>query len=218
MKDAATVAGPAALQAFALDQLPARPWKNGGGVTREIACWPPGAGLDDFDWRISVATIAAAGPFSAFPGVDRQIVLLDGDGVRLRGGGIDHRLDRRLEPFAFAGDLPLDCDLLGGPSTDFNLMLRRGRGSASLEVVDRAVAAIDVAQGLLLVTDGHAHCTHLPASAAGGDGDGATIELGPGDGLFWTRPVGSLGLVPVARAAAMQCLLVRFETALTGTR
>ncbi len=55
-------------------------------------------------------------------------MLLDGDGVRLRApdGGLDHRLDQRWQPLAFAGEVAVDCSLLGGTSTDFNLMLRRG--------------------------------------------------------------------------------------------
>ncbi len=56
--------------------LPATPWKNGGGVTREIVCQPPGAGLAAFDWRVSIATIASDGPFSLFAGIDRVITLL----------------------------------------------------------------------------------------------------------------------------------------------
>ena len=60
-----------------LASTPPVPWKNGGGSTRELACWPPGAGMDSFAWRVSVATIARPGPFSAFPGVDRQIMLLE---------------------------------------------------------------------------------------------------------------------------------------------
>ena len=58
------------------------PWKNGGGTTAEVAVHPPGAGLDDFDWRISMADVAVDGPFSRFPGVDRTLVLAEG-----RGGG-----------------------------------------------------------------------------------------------------------------------------------
>ena len=53
----------------AADRVPAA-WKNGGGVTREVASWPEQAGLDGFDWRISLAEVAAGGPFSVFPGVD----------------------------------------------------------------------------------------------------------------------------------------------------
>ncbi len=69
---------------FALDAIAPTPWKNGGGTTREIAVRPPGAGMDAFAWRVSVADIVADGPFSAFPGIDRQIALLDGAGVHLQ--------------------------------------------------------------------------------------------------------------------------------------
>ena len=114
------------LQRFAIADLSPTPWKNGGGSTREIVCRPPGAGMDGFDWRVSIATIAQSGPFSVFAGVDRVILLLDGDGVRLQSAdGIDHRLDQALQPFAFSGDEALDCTLLGGPSQDFNVMTRR---------------------------------------------------------------------------------------------
>ena len=50
------------------------PWKNGGGETAEIAVSPPGAALDDFDWRLSMARVETDGPFSAFPGIDRTLV------------------------------------------------------------------------------------------------------------------------------------------------
>ena len=36
------------LQFFDLATVPATPWKNGGGSTRELACWPLGAGMDAF--------------------------------------------------------------------------------------------------------------------------------------------------------------------------
>ncbi|MFN9927385.1 MAG: HutD family protein, partial [Phenylobacterium sp.] len=54
----------------AADRL-AVPWKNGGGITRELAVWPPGASFDDFVWRVSMAEVHQDGPFSSFPGVDR---------------------------------------------------------------------------------------------------------------------------------------------------
>ena len=116
------------LRRFSRASLPATPWKNGGGTTQEIACWPAGAGLEDFGWRVSIARIAQAGPFSRFAGIDRSIMLLEGDGVRLRSadGAIDHRLDAPHRPFAFSGDIALDCTLLGGASSDFNVMTRRG--------------------------------------------------------------------------------------------
>ncbi|WP_344323995.1 HutD family protein, partial [Kitasatospora putterlickiae] len=46
-------------------ERPATAWRNGGGVTREVAGHPVGSGLDDFRWRVSLADVASAGPFSA---------------------------------------------------------------------------------------------------------------------------------------------------------
>ena len=127
------------LEFFDLATVPATPWKNGGGFTRELVCWPPASaaagGMDSFDWRVSVATIAAPGPFSAFAGVDRQIMLLGGDGVHLTSSGWQHTLAERWQPFAFSGDEAVDCTMLGGISTDFNLMLRRGVWDGTLQVV-----------------------------------------------------------------------------------
>ena len=141
---------------FALAELPATPWKNGGGTTREVAAWPPGASVQDFDWRISVATIAADGPFSAFAGIDRVITLLAGDGVLLQGAGWSHALDEALAPFAFAGDEPVQATLLGGASEDFNVMTRRGRCQAQVRVVRTAqpIAMDAGTAGLLLAAQG----------------------------------------------------------------
>jgi environmental stress-induced protein Ves len=68
----------AAAQRLDLRTLPPQRWKNGAGTTREIAVEPAGAGTDDFDWRLSLAEVDRDAPFSAFPGVDRCIVLLRG--------------------------------------------------------------------------------------------------------------------------------------------
>ncbi len=65
-------------------QRKSTPWKNGGGTTAEIAIAPAGAGFDDFDWRISLATIAQSGGFSVFPGIDRTLALVEGAGVALQ--------------------------------------------------------------------------------------------------------------------------------------
>ncbi len=169
---------------FDLNDIAASAWKNGGGSTREIACWPPGAGMEAFEWRISVATIARDGPFSAFEGIDRQIMLLDGDGVHLTGEGVDHRLEQRWQPFAFRGDAALDCRLLGGTSTDFNVMARRGRWQAALQVLDGTADAGRSAAGLCMVLQG--------GWLAGGE------VLAPGQGLWWSvRPPAAVPLVPL---------------------
>ena len=140
---------------FTRSALVATPWKNGGGSTREILGWPPGADVGAFDWRVSIATIGANGPFSIFEGIDRVIMLLEGDGVRLQApaAGIDQRLDRAHEPFAFSGDVAIDCTLLGGPSIDFNVMSRRGRGQAEVRLIDAAAGSLlEPAHGGLLMS------------------------------------------------------------------
>ena len=62
-------------------------WKNGGGETAEIALFPDGAGLGIFDWRISMARVESGGPFSTFPGVDRTLSILEGEGIVLESRG-----------------------------------------------------------------------------------------------------------------------------------
>jgi environmental stress-induced protein Ves len=114
--------------------LVAAPWKNGGGVTRELACFPAGAGFDDFLWRVSIADVHQSGPFSRFPGIDRVILLLDGGGMVLHGDEGEHALTTELAPHAFRGEAQVDAELVS-PSRDFNLMLRRGRAQGSISVL-----------------------------------------------------------------------------------
>ncbi|GDX83215.1 hypothetical protein LBMAG42_50260 [Deltaproteobacteria bacterium] len=119
------------------------PWKNGGGVTHEL--WRTPKAGPEFDLRISIAEVAANGPFSLFPGIDRIITLLSGEGFRLRGGPIDQVVGTVGAPFAFGGDVPLTCTLLHGPVRDFNVMIRRGCGLG---------ARVRLAQGGLLPREG----------------------------------------------------------------
>ena len=103
----------------------ATPWKNGGGVTREVAARPPGAGMDGFDWRVSLADVAADGPFSAFPGVDRVLTVIEGDGLVLEVEGRAAHLTPGA-PFAFPGEAAVAARLTAGPIRDLNVMVRRG--------------------------------------------------------------------------------------------
>ncbi|MGO4701739.1 HutD/Ves family protein [Dyella sp. 2RAB6] len=119
------------------------PWKNGMGRTRELAIHPPGADMSNFGWRVSVAEVDSAAPFSAFPGVDRQIALLEGAGFVMRfADGREHRLDDPYVPFAFAGEASVDVMLLGGATRDFNLMLRRGVAEGRIETWQAGVHAL----------------------------------------------------------------------------
>lgn len=105
-----------------LSAQPATRWRNGGGITRELAAWPPGAG---WSWRMSVADVERNGPFSAFEGTDRWFAVMDGAGVRLAVDGGMHALHRDDAPFRFDGAMPCHCELVDGATRDFNLMLNR---------------------------------------------------------------------------------------------
>jgi uncharacterized protein len=117
----------------AIVDMPVVPWKNGGGTTRTLAVAPDGASLDDFLWRVSLAQIDAPAAFSAFPGIDRTILLWRGEGVVLRSPSWpDLHLTEPLRPFCFRGEDAITCDLLGTSATDLNLMAKRGAVSASM--------------------------------------------------------------------------------------
>jgi environmental stress-induced protein Ves len=115
------------------------PWKNGGGITREVAVSPDGARLDAFDWRVSIADVRAPGPFSLFPGIDRVLTILEG---RMALAFADREVILEAgEPFAFAGDVACFGRPIDGPVTDLNIMTRRGRCSTRVEcAADTTVA------------------------------------------------------------------------------
>jgi len=135
------------------------PWKNGAGRTTEIAVHPPGAALDAFAWRVSIADVERDGPFSRFPGIDRTIVLLAGSGMRLAGPGTSPKgpgmgpkgtaretdLTTRFVAHDFSGDDAIDCTLLAGPCRDFNAMFRRGRARGRVAVVRDSPARLESA-------------------------------------------------------------------------
>lgn len=113
-----------------LADVPASPWRNGGGVTRELLAWPS---AQDWHWRLSVAEVARNGPFSRFDGVQRWFAVLGGAGVQLHLPDQTHTLTVDSAPLCFDGALPVDCQLLDGATQDFNLMLRRDRASGQMQ-------------------------------------------------------------------------------------
>jgi environmental stress-induced protein Ves len=177
-------------------ELKAIPWKNGLGITREIAVQPGGATMDDFLWRVSVADVDTASPFSRFPGIDRTIVLLEGDGFTMTlGGERRHALTTACVPFAFAGEAAVEVVLAGGATRDFNLMVRRDAGRG----------VIDVMRGPMTLTlDSDAALVYLARGEAHIDGT-ASPPVRAGDSV---RGVGEITL-----AADATALLVRVRPA-----
>ena len=155
------------------------PWKNGGGITREIVRFPGDA--EDWHWRLSIAEIAADGPFSAFPGCERSLTLLEGAGMALQFA--DRRCDLR-PPYAacrFAGEETPDCSLFDGPTVDFNAIWRRD--AASIHVERRAM------HGSLwcLPEPGVSWFVYLLSGTLAVKDDPHGPQCVPGDGL-WLEP------------------------------
>lgn len=144
------------LQFFDLRQIAPQPWKNGAGLTREIASAPAADGSGGFDWRVSVAEVERQAPFSVFPGIDRCIVLLHGGGLWLHDGdGFDHRLEQPFMPFHFAGERTITGTPIAGPSSDFNVMTRRGHWRAEVDAHRTAFALHPADVSLLWCGAGH---------------------------------------------------------------
>ena len=135
-------------------------WANGGGWTTEIVAEPPGP---RWEWRISVADVETAGPFSLFPGVDRSIALISGAGFALTiNGGDEVIIDVPYEPFDFAGDATTSCRLIDGPVQDINLMTSQGSVARRLEflhVPPHAVIEVSQVEVAVLVA-GHLRIEH----------------------------------------------------------
>jgi environmental stress-induced protein Ves len=105
----------------------ARPWQNGGGITYDVAASPVTAPLDQIAWRVSIAEIAAPGPFSRFEGLDRILTVLEGT-LQLPG-----RTLVAGNSIAFPGEDAVHAIPLDGPVQALNVMTRRGEWHAAVD-------------------------------------------------------------------------------------
>lgn len=169
------------------DTTPLR-WRNGGGMTREIAVSPAMASFDNFDWRISIADIEQPGAFSQFPGIDRSLTVIDGEAMVLiqmapasvssveSDTAVMAPSERyyplaRWESLCFAGETRIKSHLPAGPTRDFNLMWRRDSMAGQVDVL-RAVNELQLAPGSTVLY------------IAAGSYRVATTQLDAGDALI----------------------------------
>jgi environmental stress-induced protein Ves len=152
-------------------------WKNDGGWTTEIAREPDDPARD-FAWRVSIADIESDGPFSSFPGVARELMLLAGNGIEL---DIDDapplRLTERFQRVRFEGESRVECRLLAGPTRDFNVMT--GRDAARAEVMGRPL----VGSMVLFPESGVVWLAHLVSGSAEARTDAGAVGIAIGDTL-----------------------------------
>jgi uncharacterized protein len=167
---------------ISFSDAPAAPWRNGGGVTRELAAGPT---REDWAWRISVADVTADGPFSHFPGVQRWFAVVRGQGVRLAVDGAVHDLVGTSAPLQFDGAAQVQSWLLAGPTQDLNLMVQRERASGVMTRVAGEHRFTTAAEGVVAV-----FALGAPASVRRHDDD-SRVEVPPYS-LAWARlPAGS---------------------------
>ena len=141
------------MEYFDIRKMPVNLWRNGAGETREICCFPPAT--RDFHWRASIASIAANGEFSLFPGVERVITLLEGGEVTLEESNTFTHTLKQHQPFTFAGDKVVKAKLTEGQmSMDFNIMTRRDVCQAKVSVADRTFTTFGSRGGVVFVISG----------------------------------------------------------------
>jgi environmental stress-induced protein Ves len=170
------------------------PWKNGGGVTREILRVPPEPTA--FDWRLSLATIASPGPFSSFDGYQRTLVLVSGPGVELDFGQHGRaKLTMAGQMASFDGAWETSCTLLDGPSTDLNLIVSQERTRSASRCVQLTRAEIfqtaEWPQTLVCCVSGAVRLTNT----AGEVQDLSAVDVArcsPSDGAITCRPRDSM--------------------------
>jgi environmental stress-induced protein Ves len=139
---------------LALDAVAPTPWRNGGGLTRELLTWPADAA---WNARISVADVDADGPFSSFPGVERWFAVIAGGGVDLDFGDANERMTPDAAPLRFDGARAPMCRLLDGPTRDLNLMLRGARGAMIAAADHRPWSPAGQACAFFAAVDGVVH-------------------------------------------------------------
>ncbi|MEV5125144.1 HutD family protein [Streptomyces decoyicus] len=193
------------------------PWSNGGGVTREIAVHPPGAGWDAFAWRVSLADVTRDGPYSPLPGVRRILTVVDGAGLELTVDGTPQLLPDRCRPFAFPGAAATDSRLLDGPVVNLNVMLREGRAAATVEMVrgsravwprrrpaDGGAEGADGPQEILVVAvEGRTRLTEDGAHRAQLERFDAALLTGPDAAATGLRTDGTAAVVALSAVAGV---------------
>lgn len=122
---------------IAPDQFTLMPWKNGKGETTELYC-RRAPGSDEFEWRLSIASVTEDGLFSNFSGYHRTLIMIAGQGLELRHDGqATQLLEYRYDFCSFAGDWQTTARLMHGPIKDFNIICNTQHCWSKVSVIQR---------------------------------------------------------------------------------
>jgi len=118
----------------------AMPWANGKGTSYEVASDRDAS--NQWSWRVAIAPVVEDGQFSALPGIDRLLVVIDGKGMVLE---VDGKTVESLfgQVVSFSGDAKTFTRLIDGPIVDIGLMTSRGLSTGSLSVIAGAGSVIE---------------------------------------------------------------------------
>lgn len=160
-------------------ELRSEPWRNGGGVTRELASHPKAASAQDgaWDWRVSIADLTKAGDFSAFPGMERVLTVVDGELLLLTVDGAEHPLEK-YRPYRFSGEAAAHGALPTGDIRNLNVITRAGsfRGFTSIIELSKKRAHPVFEGQLAVLLQGQATVSAGAAATADAAAEGTAEE------------------------------------------
>lgn len=165
-------------------------WKNGQGVSFDIAGEPDEAGWSNMVWRVSIAEIGQDSNFSDLSGIDRTFTAIAGRGLTLEPAGRPPMTIQELyQPVSFPGEWRIRCRLHGGPARAFNVMTTRGMARHRVDVV-RASTTIERGSPILI------HPFIGKAQFGGTEiGEGATLRIATSEPTMLTLTSGSIAAV-----------------------
>jgi len=173
-------------------ELKAQPWRNGSGVTRELARHSAAAPAGDatvqagaWDWQVSIAEVSKAGEFPSFPGMDRVLTVIDGELLLLNVDGGEHPLEK-YRAFRFSGDAASSGALPTGDVRGLSVVTRSGAFKGYTSIIElskkRAHPVFEGQLGILLqgqatASPGTADEEPAGGTPAGDSPDAERIEL-----------------------------------------
>ena len=154
--------------------MPSMPWKNGLGVTTEVAISPTGAKLNEgtFDWRVSTAEISQPSPFSKFDGYGRWLAVWKGRGLKIGG-----KFLAPMQPFAFDGAESLDGEP-DGAIVDLGIIYRRDVVAVAMRAIETGKFPVEKGRHFLFCADGNFEVvTNTPEKIKLFEGDALEFSL-----------------------------------------